>query len=158
MDVRPVRPDDVSWMHALNQDHATELAPMTLAAFAGLVSLCTKAWAVDPEAGFLLVMDHTVDYDSPNFLWFRAQADRFMYVDRIVVAPQYRRVGLARTFYQALFEFAQSQNVDRVYCEVNETPPNPRSDAFHAALGFRRIGDARLEDRGKTVQYLERRL
>ncbi len=158
MIVRPVRSGDLSWMHVLNEAHATELSSMTRADFETLVAKCVKAWAADPEAGFLLVMNQHADYDSPNFQWFKTQADRFLYVDRIVVAPQHRRAGLARNFYQALFDFAHRQNVDRIYCEVNETPPNPRSEAFHAALGFRRIGEARLEDRGKTVQYLERRL
>ena len=39
-------------------------------------------------------------------------------------------------------------------CEVNCDPPNPVSDAFHAALGFREIGRARIVERSKTVRYL----
>jgi predicted GNAT superfamily acetyltransferase len=42
-----------------------------------------------------------------------------------------------------------------VCCEVNSDPPNPLSDAFHAALGFREVGRAFLPDRGKSVRYLE---
>ena len=35
----------------------------------------------------LLAFDQDADYDSPNFLWFRSRYSRFVYVDRIVVAP-----------------------------------------------------------------------
>jgi predicted GNAT superfamily acetyltransferase len=37
-------------------------------------------------------------------------------------------------------------------------PPNPASDAFHAALGFAEVGSARLFDGMKTVRYLARPL
>jgi predicted GNAT superfamily acetyltransferase len=39
--------------------------------------------------------------------------------------------------------------------EAPRSPPNPGSDAFHAALGFREVGRAFLADRGKAVRYLE---
>jgi predicted GNAT superfamily acetyltransferase len=39
-------------------------------------------------------------------------------------------------------------------CEVNATPPNPASDAFHARLGFEEIGAAHLKK--KTVWYFSR--
>ena len=158
MTIRLARSDDLSWMHVLNEEHAQELSSTSFTDFGVLVSKCVRAWVVEPDVGFLLVMDQTAAYDSPNFHWFKNEADRFLYVDRIVVAHQYRRGGFARALYETLFDFAQENGFDRIFCEVNADPPNPRSDAFHMALGFRRIGEARLEDRGKTVQYLERRL
>ena len=42
-------------------------------------------------------------------------------------------------------------------CEVNAEPPNPASDAFHAALGFTEVGQATL-NRGKVVRYFARLL
>ena len=42
----------------------------------------------------------------------------------------------------------------RVVCEVNSDPPNPASDAFHAALGFAEVGQAVLATQGKVVRYL----
>jgi uncharacterized protein len=41
---------------------------------------------------------------------------------------------------------------------VNSDPPNPASDAFHAALGFEVVGEAAIHDGAKTVRYLARRL
>jgi predicted GNAT superfamily acetyltransferase len=41
---------------------------------------------------------------------------------------------------------------------VNAQPPNPTSDAFHAALGFVQVGTATFDDSAKTVRYLVRQL
>ena len=40
-----------------------------------------------------------------------------------------------------------------VTCEVNADPPNPASDAFHAALGFAEVGDAVIHGGEKSVRY-----
>jgi hypothetical protein len=41
-------------------------------------------------------------------------------------------------------------------CEVNSNPPNPASDALHASLGFREVGQATIHQGSKTVRYLAR--
>jgi predicted GNAT superfamily acetyltransferase len=41
-------------------------------------------------------------------------------------------------------------------CEVNVEPPNPASDALHAALGFSEVGRAILPGGAKRVRYLIR--
>jgi predicted GNAT superfamily acetyltransferase len=98
------------------------------------------------------------DYDSPNFLWFRARYGRFVYVDRIVVEPAARGQGHARRLYEDLFAAAARAGHERVVCEVNRDPPNAASDGFHAALGFAEIGHATIHGGRKTVRYLERPL
>ena len=96
--------------------------------------------------------------DSPNFIWFRARYPRFVYVDRIVVAPSARGRGCARRLYDDLFEHAARAGNDRVVCEVNKTPPNPASNAFHAALGFVEVGSASVHGGSRTVRYLSHTL
>ena len=83
---------------------------------------------------------------------------RFIYVDRIVVAASARGHGLARRLYGALFAEAARAAHSCVVCEVNSAPPNPESDAFHAALGFVEVGAATIHDGSKTVHYLLRKL
>ena len=107
---------------------------------------------------FLLAFDQDANYDSPNFLWFRSRYPRFVYVDRIVVASSARGRGLARRLYDDLFKQALATGHDRVVCEVNTQPPNPGSDAFHAALGFVEVGTANVYDGSRTVRYLSRTL
>ena len=101
-----------------------------------------------------MAFDQDADYDSPNYLWFRARYPRFVYVDRIVVAPAMRKRGLANRLYEDLFRVAKDASHDRVVCEVNSDPPNPASDAFHAALGFVEVGHASIHGGAKTVRYL----
>ena len=74
--------------------------------------------------------------------------------DRILVAPSARGRGCARQLYHDLFEYAAQAGHDRIVCEVNKTPPNPASDAFHAALGFVEVGNASVHGGSRTVRYL----
>ena len=143
---------------ALNNAHARELSwlePDRLVHLAAEAFLALRTGSGD---AFLLAFDQNADYDSPNFLWFRARHARFVYVDRVVVALASRGRGHARRLYHALFKRALDTGHERVVCEVNLDPPNPASDAFHAALGFSEVGGAVINDGGKTVRYLSRAL
>lgn len=143
---------------ALNNEHAKELSWLDsdrLIELVGRAFLARRIGAVD---AFLLAFDQDADYDSPNFLWFRSRYARFVYVDRIVVAPSARGRGHARRLYDDLFRHALGAGHEHVVCEVNREPPNPASDAFHAALGFSEVGTAAIHDGRKTVRYLARRL
>ena len=111
----------------------------------------------DDQGGFLIAFDQDADYASPNFLWFKARSEDFVYVDRIAVSPVFRGQGTASALYRELFEAARTAGHNRIVCEVNMVPPNPASDAFHARLGFREVGRAELTA-SKIVRYLEKRL
>jgi predicted GNAT superfamily acetyltransferase len=143
---------------ALNNAHEMELSPLTLDRLRYLTARAFAAWRIGEAQAFLLAFDQDADYDSPNFLWFRERFARFVYVDRIVVTPEARGQGHARMLYNALFERARAEGHDKVVCEVNSSPPNPGSDAFHAAFGFKEIGSAPILGGRKTVRYLMRAL
>ena len=139
---------------ALNNENARELSwlePARLQHLVGQAFLARRIGAVD---AFLLAFDQAAHYDSPNFLWFRSRYPRFVYVDRIVVASSARGQGHARRLYDDLFGQAIAAGHDRVVCEVNSNPPNPASDAFHAALGFVEVGSGAVYDGNRTVRYL----
>ena len=55
-----------------------------------------------------------------------------------------------------LIDCAGRTGHDMVVCEVNRDPPNPASDAFHAAQGFTEMGQAAIHQGSKTVRYLAR--
>jgi predicted GNAT superfamily acetyltransferase len=141
---------------ALNNEHARELSLLDadrLVELVGRAFLSRRIGAVD---AWLLAFDQDADYDSPNFLWFRLRYARFVYVDRIVVAAPARGRGHARRLYDALFHEARRAGHYRVVCEVNHEPPNPESDAFHAALGFSEVGMNAINGGAKSVRYLAR--
>ncbi len=152
-----VAASDLVWIHALNKVHEVELSPLTPDGLKALVASATYARALEGGA-FLIGFDQNASYDSPNFIWHRDRFDRFLYIDRIAVSATHRRRGLAARLYDDIFTFATARNDERVVCEVNSDPPNPASDAFHEALGFSVVGEAFLDDRGKTVRYLAKEL
>jgi len=139
---------------ALNNAHAQELSWLEPERLEQLVKQAFLARRVGNLDAFILALDQDARYDSPNFLWFRARYPRFVYVDRVVVASSARGLGYARRLYLDLFEHAVRAGHDRVVCEVNTHPPNPESDAFHAALEFAEVGSARIHNDSKTVRYL----
>ncbi|MEM7744088.1 MAG: GNAT family N-acetyltransferase [Pseudomonadota bacterium] len=158
MTIQAMRQIDLDWVLDLNRAHETELSPL---APENLVALHAQAFAArvaEPQAAFLLAFDQSANYASPNYLWFRQRHAAFAYVDRIAVSALHRRKGLAGALYEDLFDIARSTGHTVVCCEVNSDPPNPGSDAFHAALGFEIVGEAYLDDRAKSVRYLTKRL
>lgn len=157
-EIQPLDPAQAARVLALNNEHAEELSWLDAARLAELVGRAFLVRRIGAVDAFLLAFDQDTDYDSPNFLWFRSRYPRFVYVDRIVVAPSARGRGHARRLYDDLFQHALSAGHERVVCEVNREPPNPASDAFHAALGFTEVGLAAIHGGNKTVRYLSRLL
>jgi predicted GNAT superfamily acetyltransferase len=138
----------------LNNRHTTETSPLGAEAWARLLEHAFRATMVDDGTGFLIALDQGAPYANPNHGWFRARYDRFVYVDRVVVDPAARRQGLARLLYEDLFAHAREVGHEVVTCEIHAEPPNPASDAMHAALGFREVGGATFPETGKRVRYM----
>ena len=151
--IRPFQASDLTWALDLNAALEVELSPLTGERLLALVGRAFHARVVEPDRALLITFDQNADYDSPNFLWFRARFDRFVYVDRIAVASSARGAGLARALYEDLFQAVRAAGHTDIVCEVNSDPPNPASDAFHARLGFEEVGRAELAN-GKQVRYL----
>ena len=155
--IRPIR--NATWsLLGLNNENAAQLSHLTLADFGGLIDEAFCAAAIGEADALLLAFDQAASYDSPNFLWFRERYDRFVYVDRVVTALAARGKGYARALYCELFARAKAAAHSRIVCEVNFDPPNPASDAFHAALGFAEVGRDTIHNGTKTVRYLLRDL
>jgi predicted GNAT superfamily acetyltransferase len=156
--VRPIEPGELAAILALNNAHSVELGHIDIVKLGRLVSIAAVAIAMGPAGkpdAFLVAFDHALPAQGPNHAWFLARHPRFLYVDRVCVHPLARKRGLARALYAFVLAEAARRGTPVVCCEVNSDPPNPLSDAFHAALGFREVGRAFLSDRGKSVRYLE---
>jgi len=150
---------DFAAMLALNQAHERETSALDMAR---LRALTDKAFHLGvSEHGrdaFLIALDQGATYGSANFAWFKARYNRFVYIDRVIVATHARGAGVARKLYEDLFRAAAAEGHALVGCEVYKEPPNPVSDAFHARLGFTIIGEAISADGEKTVRYMARSL
>lgn len=106
-------------------------------------------------AAFLLAFREGADYDSPNYRWFAAHYDRFLYVDRVAVSGARQGRGLGAALYADLFAFARVQDVPRIVCEYYRRPLNEASQRFHARAGFREVGTQWLPDGSKQVSFQE---
>ena len=107
----------------------------------------------DEVVGFLLVMSEASDYDGDNFRWFVERYSRFLYVDRIVIDRTSARRGVGSALYSDLIQFAATQSWSTLCCEINVSPPNPVSHAFHAHFGFKEVGRSAEASAPKVVSY-----
>ncbi len=151
-------PDRAAALLALNNAHAAELSWLDPEGLDRLVRLSFSARAIGEADAMLITLEQSAPYDNPNFAWFKARYPKFVYVDRVVVSSTARGRGLARILYGELFAAARSAGHNVVVCEVNLAPPNPASDAFHAALGFTEVGSASIHAGAKQVRYFQRLL
>lgn len=154
--IEPVSALDEPAILALNNEHAAELSWLEPERLSYLIGQAFHTRRIGRLEAFLMAFDQDADYDSPNYLWFRSRYPRFVYVDRVVVANAARGRGHARRLYTDLFDVAAKAGHTIVTCEVNAEPPNPASDAFHAALGFSEAGDAVIHGGAKSVRYFVR--
>ena len=95
--LRDAHPDDLARVEALNAaavPHVNAIPHRLFARFQGQAPYFRVAERDGELLGFLLALGPEIDYDSPNFLWFRERYDAFLYIDRIVVAATARRLGL----------------------------------------------------------------
>jgi predicted GNAT superfamily acetyltransferase len=153
MNLRDFRPEDADAVLALNAGSVAVLSPLdalrlrALAAQAALFRVAVDDGAV---VAFLLALREGSAYESPNYRWFAARYPRFLYIDRVVVAPAARGGGLGAALYADLFAFARAAGLDTVACEFDIEPPNEASRRFHARFGFAEVGHQRLAG-GKRV-------
>ncbi len=158
--LRAVSIEDLPVLRHLNEAAAPHVNSLGLAQFdwfrvhAPYFRVAEQAGSI---AGFLTALTPELTYASPNFEWFQANRERFVYVDRIIVAQPARGSGVGRLLYQDLAEFA-APFADLLTCEVNLRPPNPGSIVFHERMGFREVGRQETEGGTKEVALMEKGL
>lgn len=108
-------------------------------------------------AGFLIGLGPGLDYASPNYRWFARRHTYFGYVDRVAVAPEARRLGVASLLYRD-YAARLRGHVPVMTCEVNLRPPNESSMTYHKRHGFRQVGTQETEGGKKEVALLEKLL
>ncbi|MFD1714360.1 GNAT family N-acetyltransferase [Amnibacterium flavum] len=146
--LRPLRESDLPEVTALNNSAYPAVPLATESEIAGLVDIASLALVAEEDGavrGFLVAVDPGAHYDSENYVYFSARAAEltrpFLYIDRIVIGEGARGSGLGRRLYDAVFDRAAGDGRAEVTCEVNIEPPNPQSLAFHARMGFERVGE-----------------
>ncbi|MGB5690697.1 MAG: GNAT family N-acetyltransferase [Woeseiaceae bacterium] len=106
-------------------------------------------------AGFLIGLRPGIAYGSENYRWFSENYRDFGYIDRVAVAAQARRQGVASSLYDD-FASALRDEVAVMTCEVNIRPPNESSMRFHEMHGFRQVASQETEGGTKEVAMMEK--
>jgi predicted GNAT superfamily acetyltransferase len=146
---------DYAAVLALNATATAEglTGPLGLDRLDWLRLIAAHAVVVDLDgrpAGFVLTFTPGSAYDSLEFGWFTSTyADRFLFIERIVVADDHRREGIATAVYRAIERSARP--FDRVVTHVRSDPPDTPALAFHAARGYVEVGKQRLPTGGTTA-------
>lgn len=125
----------------LNLASERDLSPLDHERLAWIVSMAHQCVVVEHDSevvAFALALAPGEEYDSRNYRWFNGRLERFLYLDRVVVAAGARRHGVATRIYQELEPLASA--FGQMVCDVNLEPPNEASLAFHAARGYAEIG------------------
>jgi predicted GNAT superfamily acetyltransferase len=149
--IRPLTLDDAPAVLAINEEIVHHLAPMDEAEYRWFLDVARCAWAAELDgevAGFVLVLDPGVAYESRNYAWFSERFEAFLYLDRVAVDASVRRAGVGTAIYDAV-EAAAAEAGLPVLLEVNVQPVNEPSLAFHTARGYEALGE--LEHPGAKV-------
>ena len=160
--VQSIADADLRRVAALNDAEVPRVSPLGLAGLRSLLPRCDLALAATDGAGdiagFVLAVAPGSDYASVNDRFFEDRGTDHLYVDRIVVAPSFRRQGIAGLLYDAVDDRARETGRAEVTCEVNVSPPNPGSEAFHERRGFAEVGRQATTGGTLTVALMARSL
>ena len=152
--IRDAVPGDFDTICSLNLAEVQHTSPMDkqrLVALDELSCFHKVACADNHVAAFLLAMCNEAAYENSNFEWFARRYPRFMYIDRIVVSPDFRGLRLGSLLYEELFRCARHSGIPLVTCEYNVVPPNEPSRIFHEKCGFMEQGTQWLANGTKRV-------
>ena len=145
---------DAEIIAELNEAVVSVTSPMTASQFLELKALSRYCLVVETASGevegFIIVMTKGEPYDNGNYQWFSERYDDFAYIDRIVLAPSLRNLGVAQQLYDLIGDMATDDGLSLLAAEMDIDPPNPHSLHFHSRYGFEEVGVRHLE-RGKTV-------
>ena len=154
LNIRNARPDELSQLLALNQANLPHVGSISMRQMQHLHNQATyfRVAELNGQAtGFLIAFEPQADYSSLNFLWFKKRYPDFLYIDRIVIAAEDRRKGMAFALYRDLEDFAIRRQIPLMTCEYNLRPPNDISRRFHQIYGFKEVGTQETENGKKTV-------
>lgn len=122
-------------------------------------SFLVKPTADDTVGGYLIGLHGPgVGYSSANYEWFSRRYDRFIYVDRIVIAAGNRGRGIGQALYHEFSARGRADGHDMMLAEVNVRPRNEASLKFHDLYGFAPVGEQDTDGGTKRVVMLEKRI
>jgi len=75
-----------------------------------------------------------IGYVASQTLHFMHGVDRLLWIEYIVVKPEFRRQGIGLTLLHKLIDYAKRSGIDRIYTTIN--PDNKASIKLHLKADF----------------------
>jgi predicted GNAT superfamily acetyltransferase len=144
-------------LYLLNQENTPEVG--SIKSFEFFVSLLLRSSLnlliefKQQPIGFVICFREKIKYESLNYKYFNEIKQKFIYIDRVVIKSDYRRMGLGTRIYKYIDKVAAKELLP-ICCEVNSIPLNQISLNFHAKNGFIKVGERDFKDH--SVRYLEK--
>lgn len=138
----------------LNEESVHFLSPLTNERLNSLITQSEILNVIEVDKvveAFVLALREGKEYDSINYLWFSANYDHFLYIDRVVVSSRMHSKGLGNMLYHSVFNHVKSISAPYVAAEIDISPPNSRSLRFHEKFGFKEVGKQLISQGDKTV-------
>lgn len=151
--IRTARVGDLGAVHAINESAVPHVNSIGLERFRRFIREAAyfRVATLDAAlAGYLVAFAPAAGYESLNYRWFEERYADFIYVDRVAVAENARRQGVAAALYRDFLRFA-GRRTRLVTCEVNTRPANAASMAFHRRFGFHPVASQQTDAGAKTV-------
>ena len=142
-------------LYSLNQENTPEVGSIrSVDSFALLLNKSSINLLIEYKKepiGFIICFRENSEYESLNYKYFDQNKEKFLYIDRVLIKSNYRRMGLGTRVYKYLDEIAAKELLS-ICCEVNSIPLNQISLNFHAKNGFMEVGERDFKDH--SVKYL----
>ena len=142
-------------LYSLNQENTPEVGSIrSVESFALLLNKSSINLLIEYKKepiGFIICFRENSEYESLNYKYFDQNKEKFLYIDRVLIKSNYRRMGLGTRVYKYLDEIAAKELLP-ICCEVNSIPLNQISLNFHAKNGFIEVGERDFKDH--SVKYL----
>ena len=150
--------DALETLYNLNQENTPEVGSLSsVNELRDLLQLSALNFFVLNEEeiiGFIICFREGSEYHSPNYKFFSDCEDKFLYIDRVVIKKEYRRMGAGTRLYEHLSKVANFENLP-ICCEVNTKPINQISLNFHSKNKYIKVGKGYFDDH--SVAYLKRK-
>jgi predicted GNAT superfamily acetyltransferase len=147
--------DTLETLYDLNQENTPEVGSLSsVNELRSLIQLSALNFFVLNEEeiiGFIICFREGSKYHSPNYKFFSDCENKFLYIDRVVIKKEYRRMGAGTLLYNHLSKVANLP----ICCEVNTNPINQISLNFHSKNKYIKVGQGYFDDH--SVAYLKRK-
>ncbi len=141
----------------LNNENTPAVSKLDTTQLIFLIEHSKYAWMIlnqqeNDLIGFCLILGEGINYQSMNYQWVSKYRNEFDYLDRVVIAKKFQKMGIGKKLYET---WQNKTTSTHLLLEVNIRPKNEASLLFHEKLGFKAVGEQETDKGEKRVRYLE---